>query len=88
MENSNVRPDVTTYTTLIACYGMSNQRGAPQKAEKVLQRMHELHNSGRLKKGPTKRTYLSLRKTWEVSNEPNKDQAIAAIDREIKNRFP
>lgn len=87
MESSSVVPNVATYTTLIACYGMSQQNGAPQKADKVLQRMHELHNSGRLKQGPSKRTYLSLRKTWELSNEPNKDQAIAAIDREIQNRF-
>jgi hypothetical protein len=87
MHASNVKPDVRTYSTLISCYGRSMKRGAPQKAEKVLRFMDELYEKRILKEGPTHRTFIALRKAWEVSNEPEKEAAIALLDQEIKDRF-
>ena len=63
------------------------KRGAPQKADQVLRFMDELYEKGILKEGPTHRTFLSLRKAWEVSNEPDKRAAIASLDQEINDRF-
>lgn len=87
MKASNVKPDMRSYTTLISCYGRSMQRGAPQKADKVLRYMDTLYDQGILKEGPSLHTFLSLRKAWKVSNEPDKDIAIASLDNEISNRF-
>jgi hypothetical protein len=87
MNASNVKPDMRTYTTLISCYGRSTQRGAPQKADKVLRYMDTLYDQGILKEGPSRHTFLSLRKAWEVSNEPGKDAAIALLDKEMNERF-
>ena len=87
MNASNVKPDMRSYTTLISCYGRSTQRGAPQKADKVLRYMDSLYDQGILKEGPSYHTYSSLRKAWEVSNEPNKNNAIALLDKEINDRF-
>jgi hypothetical protein len=88
MNASKVKPDLRTYTTLISCYGWSTQRGAPQKAAQVLQHMDELYDKGMLKDGPSQRTFLSLRRVWEISNEPEKNVAIESIDREMNIRFP
>lgn len=87
MNASNVKPDVRSYTTLMSCYGRSIQPGAPQKADKILRYMDHLHETGMLKEGPSHHTYLSLRKAWEVSNEPDKDIAIASLDKEMNDRF-
>ena len=87
MNASNVKPDMRSYTTLISCYGRSRQRGAPQKADKVLRYMDTLYDKGILTEGPSHRTFLSLRKTWEVSNEPDKNIAIELLDKEIQARF-
>lgn len=87
MHASNVKPDVRTYSTLISCYGRSKKRGAPQKADKVLRFMDELYDKGILKEGPTLRTFLALRRAWEVSSEPDKKDAIALLDQEMNDRF-
>lgn len=87
MNASNVKPDIRSYTTLISCYGRSKEFGAPQKADKVLRYMDTLYNQGALKEGPSIHTFLSLRKAWEVSSEPDKDDAIASLDKEIHDRF-
>jgi hypothetical protein len=49
--------------------------------------MDTLYNQGALKEGPSIHTFLSLRKAWEVSSEPDKDDAIASLDKEIHDRF-
>jgi hypothetical protein len=86
--SSREKPDFRSYTTLITCYGRSKEPGAPQKAEKVLRRMDELFKNGILREGPTHRTFLSLRKAWEISYEPDKEDAIQAINHEMMTRFP
>ena len=87
MKANNVKPDLRSYTTLISCYGRSAQPGAPQKADKILRYMDTLYDQGILKEGPSLHTFLSLRKAWEVSNEPDKGVAIASLDMEINDRF-
>ena len=88
MHASNVKPDIRSYTTLISCYGRSTKRGAPQKADKVLRCMDELYSKGILKEGPSYRTFSTLRKAWEFSNEPDRKTAIALLDQEMNDRFP
>jgi hypothetical protein len=89
MENSTKeKPDVRSYTTLISCYGRSKELGAPQKAEKVLNHMDELHKKGLLTEGPNHRTFLALKKAWEVSHEPNKEEALQALYQKMLARFP
>jgi hypothetical protein len=83
----HVPPDVRTYATLIMCYGLSKHPGAPQRAEQILRHMDELHMAGHIREGPSRKTYTLLRKAWKYSREPNKEQAVAAIDREMKARF-
>jgi hypothetical protein len=87
MSATNVRPNFRSYTGLLICYSWSKQPGAPQKAEKVLRYMDELYKVGHLKEGPSRMTYLSVRKAWDVSNDPNKENAIQLLDQEIQNRF-
>jgi hypothetical protein len=82
---NKVRPDSRSYITQIMCYGRSKQ---PQKAEKVLRYIDELHKNGILKEGLTYRTYLSVKTAWELSHEPDKEQAIEALTQEMNNRFP
>jgi hypothetical protein len=89
MENSSkVKPDVRSYTTLITCYGKSKLPGAPQKAEAVINRMDELYQKRELAEGPNHRTFLSLKKAWEVSLEPNKTEALQALREKMMERFP
>ena len=88
LEVAKVKPDIRSYTILITCYGRSNEIGAIQKAENVLRRMEELHKKGILNEGPSHRTFLTLRKVWEESFDPNKVMAINAIDKEMMSRFP
>lgn len=89
MENSSkVKPDVRSYTTLINCYGKSKEPGAPQKAEAVLNRMDELYQKGVISEGPNHRTFLSVKKAWELSCEPNKGEALQALYQKMLERFP
>jgi hypothetical protein len=89
MENSSkVKPDVRSYTTLITCYGKSKEPGAPQKAEAVLNCMDELYQKGELAEGPNHRTFLSLKRAWEVSSEPNKAEALQVLHQKMLERFP
>ena len=89
MENSATeKPDVRSYTILITCYGRSKEPGSPQKAEKVLERMDELHQKGVLSEGPNHRTFLSLKRAWEVSYEPNKHKALRVLYEKMQARFP
>ena len=83
----NVPPDVRTYTTLVMCYGLNKQPGAPQRAEQIVRHMDELYKTGQMREGPSEKTFQSLRKAWKFSIEPNKDEAVAAIEREMKLRF-
>lgn len=83
----NVPPDVRTYTTLVTCYGLSKQAGAPQRAQQIVRHMDELYKTGQIHEGPSQKTFQSLRKAWKYSYEPNKEEAVAAIEREMKVRF-
>jgi hypothetical protein len=84
----NVFPDVVSFTTAMLCLSFrSKQRGAPQRAEELLRRMEALHETGRLKEGPNKKSYQVLRKTWQMSKEPFKKERVAAIEREMEERF-
>ncbi|OEU10328.1 TPR-like protein [Fragilariopsis cylindrus CCMP1102] len=55
--NKNVRPNTQTYTILIKAWGKSIKKNAPEEVEKILQEINDLHASGDLQEGPTKRTY-------------------------------
>jgi hypothetical protein len=89
MSNSlETKPDFRSYTIFMDCIGRSKKPGAPQRADKVLRYMEELHRKGILSEGPTHRTYLTLRNAWKVSSERNKDEAIKTIEREFMARFP
>lgn len=89
MENSSkTKPDVRSYTTLITTYGKSKEPGAPQKAEAIFNRLDELYQRGEVSEGPNHRTFLSLKKAWEVSSEPNKAEALKALHQEMMKRFP
>jgi hypothetical protein len=83
----SVPPDVRTYTTLVMCYGLSKQPGAPQRAEQIVRHMDELYKTGHIREGPSDKTFQALRKAWKYSREPNKQDAVAAIEREMKARF-
>lgn len=50
----DVRPDVISYTTLLACYA---REGNSQQAELLLQKMHTLHETGELKSPPNHISY-------------------------------
>ena len=69
--NVDVNPDVRTYTALIMCYGLSKTPGAPKRAEWVVRYMDKLYKSGYLPEGPNKKTFITLRKAWTSSDEPD-----------------
>lgn len=81
-----VAPNVVSYTTVILSYGLSKQPGAPVGADNVLETMDTLHQQGKLD-APSEITFMTLRRAWMTSREPNKNERIAAIDREIAERF-
>lgn len=83
----NAPPDVVTYTTLITCHGLSKLPGAPQRAEKIVRHMDELHRAGHLREGPSVHTFIALRKAWKYSAERNSTEAVEAVDREMLARF-
>jgi hypothetical protein len=49
--------------------------------------MDKLYKSGHLPEGPNKKTFITLRKAWTSSDEPDKEERAAAIQREIEMRF-
>jgi hypothetical protein len=83
----NTPPDIRTYTSLVMCHGMSGEKGSPQRAEAIIRHIDMLHQTGHMNEGPTLNTFQMLRMAWETSNEPNKTEAIALVDQEIKRRF-
>ena len=82
----DVAPNVVSYTTAILCFGLSRVPGGPARADEILTKMDSLHKQGQLD-APSEITWTTLRKAWIGSKEPNRDERVKAIDKEIEERF-
>jgi hypothetical protein len=84
----DVAPNMRTYTTMILCYGLSSKnKGAPIRADELFRTMVNLHKEGNLDEAPSRISYTTLRKAWASSDEPNKKERVAEIEREIVEKF-
>ena len=83
----NVAPNVISYTTMMLCYGLSRTPGAPERCDKILELMDDLHRRGKLREGPNKTTFHTLRKAWSFSNHPDKQRRVDEIHQEMERRF-
>jgi len=83
----HVPPDIKTYTSLVMCLGISKLPGSPQRAEAIVRHMDYLHKTGHLEEGPSRQTFDTLFKAWKFSNEATKKESMAAIKKEMQERF-
>ena len=62
------RPQLATFTVLLAGWRRSKHPAAAERAEKVLRQMHQLHNDDILLGKPDLKSYQTVLDTWEKSS--------------------
>jgi hypothetical protein len=82
-----IMPNMRSYSSLILCYSVTQPPGGAARAEAILQHMDRLYAAGQLEEAPTSTTFKTLRKLWHYSNEPNREEGLARVDREMSRRF-
>merc|ERR1712032_573170 len=75
--NKNAKPDINTYTILIAAWSKSKNKNSPVEVEKILKVINDLHKSGKLKEGPNKITYNTMIKCFGIY--PGTEERIEEI---------
>lgn len=82
-----IKPNMRTYSSLILCYSVTQPPGGAQRAEEILRHMDALHAAGQLDEPPSKTTFRTLKKLWQYSKDPNRQEGMARVEREINRRF-
>lgn len=79
MEDKRAHPSLISYTTLLRCYA---NRGMVGDAEKLLSRMYERHQSGKLDKAPDKIAIKCVADAKRRSERKDSSKKFANIERD------
>jgi pentatricopeptide repeat protein len=70
--NKDVKPELRTYTACIQALSRSKDRGSPQLAERLLERLELMYKRGDESLRPDRKVYTSVINCWTHSKEPQK----------------
>mmetsp|Transcript_13665 Transcript_13665/g.34362 ORF Transcript_13665/g.34362 Transcript_13665/m.34362 type:complete len:1021 (+) Transcript_13665:215-3277(+) len=82
----NPSPDTIAFSTTINAWSNSSSPNAPEKADSLLRRLMELHDSGKKKiHKPDIVTYTNVMQCWVKSKKPQAPEKAESILRELQH---
>lgn len=77
--NTDAKPNLRTFNTVINACSKSDGRGVPETAEKLLETVSLWHSRGDLEEGPDIFTYSGVINCWSKSSRPEAPQRALGI---------